>query len=191
MANPNGAGFFNRVMSDAKRQSDPNWPQGNRFSFILLILGVFLSLPFLLIGLISGTPMTGGALSGVFFIFIWSILNARISRARVNYLRNQYVSAWRNEIPVKASFRRVAYHSFFAMLPIYMMWLIPGALAAGIGLTGWSAIGIPFTVISALALASFSRVWQDMYISLWKFWLMNLAVWLLINGGGLTIYYLR
>ena len=174
---------FISIQANGNLQFGSKKPKINPLVWVLLIIGGF----FLLSGLFA-ERLTVLPLFGVFLILIWSILYARASRIRLNMLRAELHVQWRQENMVKAPLGIVLRLTFFCLLPIYCMWVIPAAMFVAGGMVGWLSLGTPFWIISTVAFFSFGAVWKDMYLKMRYYWGMHFLVWLPINVGGMLLY---
>ena len=172
-----------------QRQEHPKNRKGiddSKFFLILPALGILLIF-------VSLFAQNAGILPvfGVFLILIWSVLNSRVSREKFHILRAEYIAAWRSEKKVAVDMKKVYRYTFFCLLPLYCLLAFPAILAVGIGeMMAWLMLGASFTIICTVAMHSFSSIWKDLYIKLWRFWLMQLVIFAAINGVVAISYFL-
>lgn len=174
---------FISMQAKGKLQFGSGKKKVNPLTHILLVMGLL----FFVSGFFS-ERLTMLPFFGVFLILIWSILNARACRVRLNMLRVEFIAQLRNEIEVKAPLGVVMRLTFFCLLPIYCMWCIPALMFAMGGTVGWLSVGAPFWVVSTVAFVSFGAVWKDLYLKMRYYWGMHFLVWLPINVGGMLLY---
>ena len=185
--NQGPSGFLTNYLKSNRTNSRRRRPlDDSKFILILPAIGGVL----LLVG--AFLPSVGILpVFGIFLILIWSVLNSRTSREKFFVLRAEYVAAWRSEKKVAVDMKKVYRYTFFCLLPLYCMLALPAILAVGIGeMMAWLMLGASFTIISAVAMHSFSTIWKDLYIKLWRFWLMQLVIFVAINGTVALIYLL-
>lgn len=180
-----GAQFIS-IQANGNLQFGSRKKKINPLAWILLIMGVI----FLVSGLFA-ERLTVLPLFGVFLILIWSVIYARACRVCLNMLRVEFLAQLRNEVEVKAPLWLVLRLTFFCLLPIYCMWVIPAAMFVAGGFMGWMALGAPFWIISMVAFVSFGAVWKDLYLKMRYYWGLHFSVWLPINLCGMLLYFLK
>ena len=180
------AAQFISMQANGNLQFGSKKPKINPLTYILLVMGALFLVSAFFSERLTALPLFGG-----FLILIWTIRYSRANRVCLNMLRVELHVQWRQENMVKAPLWLVIRYSFFCLLPIYCMWLVPAAMFVAGGMMGWLSLGTPFWVISTVVFFSFGAVWKDMYLKMRYYWGMHFLVWLPINLCGMLLYFLK